>query len=585
MKNFKIHIVVVLIINFSFGQNTNSVKPNPVVNTTIPSPGSPIATSLPAPGGTNSSNNVLNTSVFTPNVTAPNVAAFQRVNFSNVGEYSGTAKVNIPLHEIKVGDITIPISLNYLSSGIKLEDIASNVGQNWSLSAGGSVSKVIKGMDDFKADFKGPYMPLELVHITIPIKYSDLGNSLVQNPLRLKGLGWLMQNEPLSFKKYFDLGAGSADRVITKQDIENESIRKDTYPDLFFANAPGLSTEFCHKKDGSVFEMEKQGNKISTIIGQTEIIPFFNEFKNTEFQFNSSTYNGGIPRRLYGVTKVNIIGINGAEYVFDNLDVNQYANRDVLNHYSDPDFGDPYLTSQEIMAYHLSKIKDYRGNEVFFEYEKYSIAYSEFKKTASFQITTTQQPLIQSLNSLEIKYPVLNRIKKIRYAGGTVEFFYEKARLDLPGDYALSKIEIRDMNTNLIKTIVLDYDYMLSDTNCGTPNCKRLRLLTVQQIGRDNLTIPPYRFFYNDNILLPEKGSGMTDYLGYANASTNTINSSNRCLTCLPSPPRLYYSFNQKRLAFAPFNIFGLSNGFELSGRSLTPSFEYTNAGMCIVLK
>ena len=70
----------------------------------------------------------------------PDVAAFQKVNFVPVSNYTGRANISIPIYEISVGNMRIPISIDYNSSGVKVNDMPSSVGLNWSLNAGGMVS-------------------------------------------------------------------------------------------------------------------------------------------------------------------------------------------------------------------------------------------------------------------------------------------------------------------------------------------------------------------------------------------------------------------------------------------------------------
>lgn len=528
-------------------------------------------------------NNLLYSEIFTPKIETPNATAFKQVNFSNISEYTGSANINIPLYQIQIGQISIPIELNYSSTGIKVDETASNVGQNWSLNAGGIVTKVIKGIEDFKVTIEGKLPYNANSH---KLKFSQLGTTDVQG-MKLKEVGWLMQNENISLNKYYDVSNSSIDKIYTLAEMEYLTTKKDLSPDQFYVNAPGLSTSFTHKRDGSIMEIRFQGNKIATTIGQTSIIPFFPEFRdNNKFEGDLRFFDGGPPRKMQGINKIEITNISGTQYIFDKLDINQHVNREILVPYITEESSND-LTSQEIMAYKLSKITDFKGNEVSFVYEQYAINYPEYRKTSSFQVTNLNgDQVIQNLNSTEIRYPNLNRISKIIYAEGTVEFKYEEPRKDLPGDYALTKIIIKDNNSNIIKTIKLEYDYMTSNNNCSDPTCKRLRLLSVKETGKNNATLPPYHFFYNEDVKLPERGSSITDYLGYANGPVssdfNNVSSVN-CGMCLIPPPGLYYSPNKKDLSISPFPIF--QGSFFTQGRSLQPSLAYTKAGVLTKVK
>ncbi|KRD05407.1 hypothetical protein ASE21_20840 [Flavobacterium sp. Root901] len=572
MKHYYFFLFVLIFFSFTATSQTQTPGGNPAV---------PVEQAPIGDGASESTkiNDLLYSEIFTPKIAAPNAAGFRQVNFSNVGEYTGSASINIAIYQIQIGQITVPIELNYSSKGIKVDETASNVGQDWSLNAGGIITKVIKGIEDFKVGVEDAqlYNPNDY-----RLKFSRIGTTGAQG-LKLKEVGWLLQNENISLNKYFDITSGT-DKIFTLAEMEYPYTKKDLSPDLFYVNAPGINTSFTHRKDGSVMEIAYQGNKITTTIGKTGIIPFFPEFRdNIKFEGDLRYFEGGPVRKIQGINKIEVTNINGTQYVFDQLDINQYVNREILSPYATIGSSRD-LTSQEIMAYKLSSIKDFKGNEVTFTYEKYAVNYPEYRKTSNFQTTTAAgDQLIQNLSSTEVRYPNLNRISKITYAEGTVEFKYEEPRKDLPGDYALSKIIIKDINDIIIKTIKLEYDYTISNNNCSEPTCKRLRLLTVQEIGKNNAVIPPYRFFYNDEVKLPERGSSITDYLGYANGPvSNQYNNvtSVSCGMCLMPPPKLYYSPNKKDFSISPFSIF--PGSFATKGRSLEPSLAYTKSGVLI---
>ena len=61
----------------------------------------------------------------------------------------GLASIDIPLHEISIDGLTIPISINYVSDGIRVNDRdISPVGLKWVLNYGGMVSRSIVGLPD-----------------------------------------------------------------------------------------------------------------------------------------------------------------------------------------------------------------------------------------------------------------------------------------------------------------------------------------------------------------------------------------------------------------------------------------------------
>ena len=79
------------------------------------------------------------------NPPSPESSALGKYVEHPVGYYTGTPQINIPLFEIKCGRITLPISLSYHGSGVKVDEVASRVGNGWVLNAGGVVTRTLKG--------------------------------------------------------------------------------------------------------------------------------------------------------------------------------------------------------------------------------------------------------------------------------------------------------------------------------------------------------------------------------------------------------------------------------------------------------
>jgi RHS repeat-associated protein len=79
---------------------------------------------------------------------SPNAANLGKYGEVPVGMYSGTPQISLPIGDVKGKQLTIPISLSYHASGIKVDDIASQVGLGWSLNAGGVITRTVKGLPD-----------------------------------------------------------------------------------------------------------------------------------------------------------------------------------------------------------------------------------------------------------------------------------------------------------------------------------------------------------------------------------------------------------------------------------------------------
>ncbi|HKG08730.1 MAG TPA: hypothetical protein VKB19_19830 [Pedobacter sp.] len=81
--------------------------------------------------------------------TVPKAADFQNsASLENVDYATGTVKIGIPLYEIKVNDISVPITLSYSALGIKVGTEAGAPGMGWELAAGGKIITNMQGRRD-----------------------------------------------------------------------------------------------------------------------------------------------------------------------------------------------------------------------------------------------------------------------------------------------------------------------------------------------------------------------------------------------------------------------------------------------------
>ena len=79
---------------------------------------------------------------------SPNAAALGKFVEIPVGNSSGVPEVSIPLYALRTKDFTVPVTLSYHASGIKVADIPSWVGAGFALNAGGTIIRVIRGLPD-----------------------------------------------------------------------------------------------------------------------------------------------------------------------------------------------------------------------------------------------------------------------------------------------------------------------------------------------------------------------------------------------------------------------------------------------------
>ncbi|NJN28668.1 MAG: hypothetical protein HC819_23170 [Cyclobacteriaceae bacterium] len=78
----------------------------------------------------------------------PNAASLGKYGDVPVSYHTGVPNISIPIYTVEEGDLSLPISISYHSSGIKVDEVASWVGLGWALNAGGVISRTIMGGRD-----------------------------------------------------------------------------------------------------------------------------------------------------------------------------------------------------------------------------------------------------------------------------------------------------------------------------------------------------------------------------------------------------------------------------------------------------
>ena len=470
---------------------------------------------------------------FIPSQT-PDVAAFSKVNFLPISEYTGKPNISVPLYQIKLGSMSIPISVTYNYGGIKVDDVASSVGLGWSLNAGGNIVRQINGLHDLKP---------------------------ASSPSGYGIQGFLSDTQGADCSQY---------------------LARDGEPDFFFASAPGLNTKFIPKLNPTygynfldindykldAIDLNKQGNIIK--------MQAWRYNGNLNLHTNPNVFNhSSVDLVTYssGLVSTKITNTQGFVYTFSDFSLNANLSQVTSWDQSSSQPTQPPRSDRFIDAQALTTIFDPITNStVYFDY---TLPYEQnqfWKVKGVFRPDGT----IGSKNAQE-NFHKKRKLHKIRFKDGEIEFFYEFTRLDLPAyadnialdNKALSKIVIKDKNGNIIKDIRFVYSNRQTVQNCGDPECYRLMLDEIyfaDEVGSSNL--PGYKFVYNQTDL-PKRNSWISDFLGYWNGQVAS-----------PAPttlghyiPKTYHNPNSGKYSFLPFDI-GNPNYTQLSGNFSLASNE-----------
>lgn len=68
-------------------------------------------------------------------VASPEVYNFEKYSLNPVNYYVGKPQISVPIHTIQSGDIVYPLQLVYDAGGIKVDQLASDVGLGWNLTS------------------------------------------------------------------------------------------------------------------------------------------------------------------------------------------------------------------------------------------------------------------------------------------------------------------------------------------------------------------------------------------------------------------------------------------------------------------
>lgn len=140
---------------------------------------------------------------------------------------TGVPQIQVPLYNVESFGIQVPVSLNYHASGLRVEDRPGIVGMGWRLSAGGKITRIVKGYPDGSRERMWGKTP------------DQLGPLLFDN---LPVEQW--KDEPLR-------------NVYANYD------GVDTEPDLFYFEIPGRSGMFVFDAQGVAHTIPYQNIEIT----------------------------------------------------------------------------------------------------------------------------------------------------------------------------------------------------------------------------------------------------------------------------------------------------------------------------------
>ncbi|MFC4163913.1 DUF5977 domain-containing protein [Epilithonimonas zeae] len=429
------------------------------------------------------------------------------LKYGNVqnSEYSGANSPSINLFNLKSGQLSVPINLNYISgNGIKVTDEAGYVGLGWLISFP-TIVQSIYGYDDF-SNAKRYRL--------------DFAKSTLSYPSNFP-----LENGPTNFNQFpsFDTYGYF---MATNNNVPRNGSFTSLYSDFNYVDM-----------QQDVFILNLFGEKVEFVISN---------FDNYTFNNYDSIYFTSLNKKGYSIKKTSegftIKDSKGFIYRFNDIeDIGQYTNGSLIK-----------ANGRNFL---LSEIKDINNNIISFTYNSTDIVTNQYSNSWFLNYTTNlnqnycNQGTSGDLEAFAVNDPApvpnpnrfggLNTFSNNSISNATSQqrYLYPTSITGNNGkliltysdrtDFAtkkLDKITLLTNNNIIIDECQFNYDYFLPQTVDATnlinnsynqERNKRLKLISLQKKNEEK-----YIFSYNET-LLPPKYSFATDYWGYSNGGFN----------------------------------------------------------------
>lgn len=421
---------------------------------------------------------------------APEAASIGKYVDMPVSAYTGLPKIEVPVYELKSFELTLPINLSYHASGVKWEEIPSWTGANWTLNAGGVVSRTIRGRNDEEL-YVGFFS-------TVPFNQYSVSSFFNAN-------GSVNLNMANSNFNYIN-SAGNCGVLASPPSIQYQNVLYaskgglDLEPDLFFFSLPdGQSGKFVYSRD----------KQLKLIPNQYANITYVNDAQGKPF------------------LKWVIVGKDGTKYYFDSSETTRNTSTcgELFNGTAET------FTIPEVFApstWKLTKMESANGLDyINFEYDPETLVYQNTVSTTTYDRVGGNVPTPGASTCLNSTTVYGARLKRIYTKSGyEVRFIAGGARTGMTGGAMLTEIQVY-YKTDIIKKTVLTYDGLLA-------------LLSVRDFyGTANAATPAYDFtYYTDGL----NGSNYNrdsygiDHWGYNNSAPASQNYTK-------SPPVIYQNW------------------------------------------
>ena len=332
-------------------------------------------------------------------VSPPTPSSISKFTQVPVSLSSGTIDVSLPIYTLKEKGLSIPITLRYDGGGVRPNQRSSWVGTNWSLHAGGVVTRVVNGIHD----------------------------EINESPFVVPGDGKTYSY----WSNYGDLNRNDWATYYTSLNLNNLIMLPDLNPDEFYFNMNGYSGSFFKNhlgnwvvKSSTSTHYKIEVESIAPGFGYSKLYEKFYSINSVSDTQNSTEHSIG---RI--VFKIKITTPDGIIYSFGgDLDAIDFTNSSPLP--ANYTLNENYIAN----AWKLTKVSHPNGSVIDLNYERKPEAYFVISRSfqSSFATNSGSLPGTGSSNSsfgesLGISKLYTTYLKSIESSNEIVEFNRESS--------------------------------------------------------------------------------------------------------------------------------------------------------------
>jgi len=412
-----------------------------------------------------------------PNIKVPSIPSafsFEKYGDIPVGLSTGTANVNIPIYNINHKGFTLPLSLSYHTSGVKVDENNPDIGLGWNVNFGGMISCSVNGLYD----------------------YNDIGG----------GVGDQSNMDQL-YANYFNGFAYPDSGGAMGSPLGEGGILKELLA------TPLTSPSSITSSRGYMYADDVFNNFYD---GSPDVFSYYFINKSGKFMYNGSLSPHTIPYddikidRIVGSEGFKITDKGGVQFVFQEMEViDSYETLNFSMSFPFMNAGGPTKNRN----WKLSKIILLDGKEINFEYDLITYSYysdSAIKYEKPFYNYAI--PVNFSIQNFSMKFNVAGkRLKKITttFDNQSILFTYNTINNAVDEIMPLSGVSIMNGNDE-IKKINFSHSFL-----GGT------KRFVLDSINEENL--PGHLFEYNNIEDFPSKNTIKRDLWGYYNWDVHTL--------------------------------------------------------------